>query len=83
MTNVLSTHIIEGNIDTVILVQEIKKSNGKYILNALSGVKLTATKEGSTIYITDENGTKAAIGKSDIIGSNGVVHLLDAVLGIN
>ena len=79
----LNTLIIDGNLDTVTLVQEIKNGKGKYTINTLSGAKLTATKEGSTIYITDEKGVKAAMGKSDINGSNGVVHILDAVLGLN
>ena len=83
LTSVLKSHIIDGNLDSATLVQEIKKNRGKLILTTLSGAELILSKRGSDIIVTDKNGTKAKIGKSDINGFNGVVHLLDAVLVIN
>jgi uncharacterized surface protein with fasciclin (FAS1) repeats len=83
LISVLNSHIISGNMDSVMLVQEIKKNNGELTLKALSGAELKFSRKGSEIVVTDENGTKAKIGKSDIKGSNGVVHLLDAVLIMN
>jgi len=83
LTTLLKSHIINGNFDSATLVQEIKKNKGKQTLTTLSGAELILSKKGSDIIITDENGTKARIGKSDINGSNGVVHLLDTVLIIN
>ncbi|HBY70390.1 MAG TPA: fasciclin, partial [Flavobacteriaceae bacterium] len=43
----------------------------------------TVAKQGSDLVITDGNGAKAVLGKSDIEGSNGVVHVIDEVLFLN
>jgi uncharacterized surface protein with fasciclin (FAS1) repeats len=83
LTSVLKSHIINENMDSVKLVQEIKNNRGKLTLTTLSGAELKLSMKGSDIIVTDENGTIAKIGKSDINGSNGVVHILDSVLLMN
>ena len=83
LSGVLKTHIIGGELDTAAIVQEIKKNRGKLKLKTLSGKELVLSRKGSDIIVTDEYGIKAMIGKSDIKGSNGVVHILDAVIGLN
>ncbi len=83
LASVLKSHIISGNFDSATLVQEIKKNRGNLSLTTLSGAELKLSKKGSDIIVTDENGTKAKIGKSDINASNGVVHLVDVVLQVN
>jgi uncharacterized surface protein with fasciclin (FAS1) repeats len=76
----LNKHIVSGSYNTVSLVQKIKENNGKFVLTTLSGVALTATKKGNDLVITSPEGTSGIIGKSDITGSNGVVHILSSVL---
>jgi uncharacterized surface protein with fasciclin (FAS1) repeats len=83
LSGVLKSHIVSGELDTAAMVQEIKKNRGKLKLKTLSGKELILSRKGSDIIVTDENGTKARIGKSDIKGSNGVIHILDAVIGLN
>ncbi len=79
----LKSYIIEEKMDSASLVQTIKKNGGKITINSMSGDTLTASMKDSNIVIMDTKGTKAIIGKSDIIGSNGVLHTLDTVLGID
>lgn len=76
----LNKHIVSGTYTTVSLVQKIKENNGKFVLTTLSGVSLTVTKKGDDLVITSPEGTSGIIGKSDITGSNGVVHILNSVL---
>jgi len=83
LIDLVKTHIVEGNLDSATLVQSINKNGGIYNLKTLSGVTLTASMIGNEIVIKDNKGVKAIIGKSDINGSNGVVHVLDTVLGLN
>ena len=83
LASALRSHIVSGNMDSAMLVQEIKKNRGKLTLTTLSGSELKFSRNGSDILVTDENGATATIGKCDIKGSNGVVHLLDAVLFLN
>ena len=40
---------------------------------------LEATYEGDTITITDENGTAATVTIANVMQSNGVIHVTDAV----
>lgn len=83
VTAILKGHIIPGSMDSTTLVQNINSANGSYKVTSLSGITYDATREGTDIVLTDAQGVKAIVGKSDIIGSNGILHLLDAVLGVN
>lgn len=81
LEKLINSHIVKADLDSTVLVQKIKSGNGSYALKTLSGETLTASREGTNIVLTDAAGTKATIGKSDITGGNGVVHVLDNVLG--
>lgn len=83
VTTLLKGHLISGNLDSATLVQNIKSANGSYKIISLSGSTYNATREGTDIVLTDAQGVKAVVGKSDIIGSNGILHVLNAVLGVN
>jgi uncharacterized surface protein with fasciclin (FAS1) repeats len=78
----LRSHIVEGQIDSIALTKNIRSGNGSYQITTLSGDILIATKKGMDIVLKDKNGVKAVIVKSDIIGTNGVVHVLDNVLSL-
>lgn len=82
LTTLLKVHIVEGRINSTSMLQSIKSNGGKYELQNLNGETLLATLKNGDIFIEDSIGNKARIGKSDINGTNGVVHILDAVLGI-
>ena len=76
-------HVVEESLDSATLVQKIKDGNGSYKIISMSGATYTASREGTEIVITDINGVVARLGKSDIKGANGVVHVVDKVLGVN
>ncbi len=78
----LRSHIVEGQIDSIALTKNIRNGNGSYQITTLSGDILVATKKGMDIVLKDKNGAKAVIVKSDILGNNGVVHVLDKVLSL-
>lgn len=80
LSKLVNSHIVKASLDSATLVQKIKEANGSYEIVTLSGEKFTASREGNDIVITDKSGEKATIGKSDISGSNGVLHVLDNVL---
>ncbi len=81
LSTLLKNHIVEGNVSSSALLQK-SKGNDK-TMKTLGGATLTVTKQGSDIVITDSNGEEAILGKSDITGSNGVVHVIDNVLSLN
>jgi uncharacterized surface protein with fasciclin (FAS1) repeats len=81
LTTLIKSHIVEGNFDSATIVQEVNKK-GKLKLKTLAGGNLIATKKGMDILISDGKGEKAVLQKSDIQGSNGVVHVIDAILNM-
>lgn len=80
LSKLVNSHIIKGGLDSATLVQKIKEGNGSYQVGALSGEIYAFSRDGNDIIVTDKSGEKATIGKSDISGSNGVLHILDNVL---
>lgn len=81
LANMIKGHVVSGEYDTVRLVQELK--SGPVKLTTMSGTRLTVTRKGSNLLIKDEQGNSATIGKSDIKGGNGVLHLIDSFLSKN
>lgn len=76
----MNRHIVVGNFDSDSLLESINSGQGMYTLSTISGDTLTVMKKGNDIIVKNSKGVKGVIGKSDIIGSNGVVHILDALL---
>jgi uncharacterized surface protein with fasciclin (FAS1) repeats len=83
LIRLIKSHVIEENLDSTTLVQKIKEGKGGYEIVSMSGATYTASREGTEIFITDVKGVAAQIGKSDVKAANGVLHLLDKVLGMN
>jgi uncharacterized surface protein with fasciclin (FAS1) repeats len=81
LTTLIKNHIIEEDLTSSVLLQSIQK-NGEYSIKTMGGASLTAYLDDGDIIVKDPNGVKAKIGKSDIFGSNGKLHILDAVLSI-
>lgn len=72
--------IVEGSYTIDELKSEIKNNGGKFALKSLSGSSLTASKKGKSIVIKDENGNKATIENGDFKATNGVLHIIDALI---
>jgi len=81
LSNLLKNHIVEGQVDSSALLQKSKGSSNSF--KTLGGSALIIKKQGSDLVIIDANGAKAVLGKSDINGSNGVVHVIDKVLSLD
>ena len=81
LNTLLKNHIVEKDLTSSALLQSIHK-NGEHSINTMGGASLTAYLDDGDIMIKDSNGVTAKIGKSDILGSNGKLHMLDAVLTI-
>ena len=76
----LEYHVVEDKITAEDLAKKIDGDDGEYTIATLNGGELKATKEGNNIVLTDEMGNKATIVKTDIEASNGIIHIIDAVV---
>lgn len=80
LVGILTYHVVAGNLNAKAVSEAIKKGKGKAVLTTVAGGKLTATIEKEKVIITDEKGGKATVVAADLNASNGVVHVIDAVL---
>lgn len=80
LQTVLTYHVVAGKMNAKDLTAAIKKGDGKASLTTVSGGTLTAWMKGKDIYLTDENGHSAKVTISDVNQSNGVIHVIDAVV---
>lgn len=80
LQTILTYHVVAGKMSAKDLMDAIKKGNGKAVLTTVSGGKLTAWIKDKDIYLTDENGNAAKVTIADVNQSNGVIHVIDAVV---
>lgn len=80
LTKVLTYHVVPGKMGSKEIAAAIKAGNGKAELTTVAGGKLTATMKGKNLIVTDENGGMAKVTIKDVNQSNGVIHVVDAVL---
>ena len=80
LTKVLTYHVVSGKYDSKVLGKLIKKGHGKAWLKTVSGGTLTAMMDGSNIVVRDEKGGTSTVTVADVYQSNGVIHVVNAVL---
>ncbi|CAM4018936.1 fasciclin domain-containing protein [Flavobacterium sinopsychrotolerans] len=80
LQTILTYHVVAGKMNASNIAKAIKMGNGKATLKTVSGGTLTAWMKGKDLYITDENGGKSKVTIADVNQSNGVIHVIDAVV---
>jgi uncharacterized surface protein with fasciclin (FAS1) repeats len=80
LQTILKYHVVSGNWNAVDLAKAISDNKGKAVIKTVSGGTITAWMDGKDVYISDENGNKAKVTIADVKQSNGVIHVIDAVL---
>lgn len=80
LTQVLTYHVVAGKVTAADLVAKIKAGGGSASLTTVEGEPLTASLDGSNVVLTDAKGGKATVTIADVPQSNGVVHVVNAVL---
>ena len=76
---VLTYHVVPGKVTSAQLIDLIGKNGGKATLTTVQGGTLTASLSGSSVLITDAAGGSAKVTAADLVQSNGVIHVTDAV----
>jgi len=81
LTKILTYHVVAGKYDAKKLMKLIKKGGGAATLTTVSGGTLTVRMNGMNgISVTDAKGGTANVTTADVMQSNGVIHVVDAVL---
>ena len=79
LRSVLTYHVVPGKVSSAQLVEAIRKGGGQAMLKTVQGGTLTARLSGGSVAITDAAGGTAMVTKADLVQSNGVIHVTDAV----
>lgn len=81
LQGVLTYHVVAGNYNADQLNALIDQNGGnKAELKTVQGGKLWVEKKMGKLVLTDEKGGTAQIDTKDVYQSNGVIHVVDAVL---
>ena len=80
LVKILTYHVVAGKVSSKDLVKLIKSGGGKAMLKTVAGGTLTASLQGSKVVLTDEKGGTATVTIADVYQSNGIIHVVDAVL---
>lgn len=80
LQGVLTYHVLAGKYSANDIVEAIKAGNGKATFTTVNGAKLTAMLKGKKVQLMDGTGGIATVTISDVNQSNGVIHVIDAVV---
>lgn len=72
--------MVPGNLMASDVLAALKKGNGEVEVKALNGQILTVVQSKGKIWLKDQNGNYSEIVKTDVAGSNGVIHVIDTVV---
>ena len=80
LTSVLTYHVVSGRFSSADVAKAIKAGNGKAQFKTVQGGMLTAMMKGNDVVLADEKGNTSKITIMDVNQSNGVIHVIDAVV---
>lgn len=80
LANILTFHVVSGKLAAADVVAALKKGKGKVELTALNGQTLTVLQKDGKIWLKDQAGNYSEITATDVMGSNGVIHVIDSVV---
>lgn len=79
LTAVLTYHVVPGRVTAAQLIEQIRAGGGSARLTTVQGGTLTARLQGNSVVLTDARGGTARVTQADVMQSNGVIHVTDAV----
>jgi uncharacterized surface protein with fasciclin (FAS1) repeats len=80
LANILTYHVVAGKLTATDVVAALKKGKGTVELTALNGQIITVMEKDDKIWLKDSNGNYSEITATDVMGSNGVIHVINSVV---
>jgi uncharacterized surface protein with fasciclin (FAS1) repeats len=79
LQSVLTYHVVPGKFTAADLMSQIRAGGGSARLTTAQGGMLTARMSGRNIVLTDAKGGTSTVIQGDVMQSNGVIHVTNAV----
>jgi uncharacterized surface protein with fasciclin (FAS1) repeats len=80
LVGVLTYHVVPGRHTAKDIMAMVKKDGGKTTLKTVEGEDLTFQSKDGALWVWDSKGNAAKITIKNVMQSNGVIHVIDAVL---
>ena len=80
LANILTYHVISGKLTATDVVSALESGNGSVDLTALNGQVINVMQKDGKIWLKDLNGNYSEIIATDVMGSNGVIHVINTVV---
>jgi len=80
LTKILTYHVVPGRITAQQIAAMAARHGGTAVLKTVEGENLMFRKSGGGWWVIDAKGDKARITIPNVMQSNGVIHVIDAVL---
>jgi uncharacterized surface protein with fasciclin (FAS1) repeats len=80
LQTVLTYHVVAGRISAKEVMAKIKAGGGTFITKTVAGQEISFSMKGKKVAITDAAGGVGFVTIADVNQSNGVIHVIDAVL---
>ncbi len=80
LQNVLKYHVVASEVMAADLLEQIKANDNAYTFTTVAGEDITAMVVDGKVMLKDGAGNTAEVVQTDIDASNGVVHVIDAVV---
>jgi uncharacterized surface protein with fasciclin (FAS1) repeats len=80
LVKILTCHVVAADAMSDAIKKMVMDDGGMHKVKTVGGCELTIKADGDKIMITDEKGGTANVTIADVKQSNGVIHVIDAVL---
>jgi len=80
LVKILTCHVLPVAAMSSDAMTMIADDGGTHEVTTVGGCKLWLKMDGDKLTVTDENGGTANVTIADVVQSNGVIHVIDAVL---
>jgi len=80
LVTILTYHVVAGRMTAADIGNAIRAGGGRATLTTVEGEPLIASMSGDNVVLTDAKGGVATVTIANVTQSNGVVHVVNAVL---
>ncbi|MFT6167829.1 MAG: putative surface protein with fasciclin (FAS1) repeats, partial [Vicingaceae bacterium] len=78
--DILTYHVVSGKLAAEDVMAALEEGDGSIELKTLNGQVITVMQKEDKILLKDAKGNYSEIVETDVMGSNGVIHVINAVV---
>jgi len=80
LVKILTYHVVPGNYTAADLMKMVKSGGGKAMLKTVDGEPLTVSENGPKLFVSGQKSGVAEVTIPNVKQSNGVIHVINAVV---